>query len=862
MERELDEELQFHLDQRRDALLREGATPEVATAGARRALGGSLRLREAAGEVWSLGLLEAIVRDARYALRTLRRAPAFTLSATLTLALAIGASAANFSLVEAVVLRPLPYASPDQLLVNDVNPLSMRGAFATLRRDSTTVDYAAFEARDVNLTGEGPAQRLRGATVSAELFSVLGVRPRLGRVFQSGDDQPGRRRLVIISHGLWQRQFGGDPDIIGRSLTLDERAHAVVAVMPADFALPSVETALWTPLDLDPADIGAYWGRGGLTVLGRLRRGATIDAARAELGAAAPRLRAMFPWRMPDVWGRGASLTPWQDALVGSFRRKVFVLFGAVGLLWLIACVNVANLLLARSAARSHEMAVRAALGAGAARIFRQLLVESLVLAGMGGLAGLAVARFGLATLTVWLPPETPRLAEVSMNPRVLAFGLVLTAATACVFGLAPAWRLARGPGRHGLTGVDRTASPSRTRRRGADWLVAMQIALAVVLVVSANLLIRSLWRLSSVDVGFTVDRLVTAQLTPSASACPDMARCVALYEEVFARARGLPGVTAAAAVSTLPLSGDTPGIASAIEDHPRQPSEPAFVLWQNAVSPDAFATMGIPLLRGRGFTDADRDGAPLVAIIDAETARRFWPDADPIGRRLKPVYGREWRTVIGVVGGVTDYALTGRLSWIDGATYVPYTQSSGRGRAPWPMTLVVRTTGDPAHLTRELPGLVAGVSTHTPVARIQPMARVVDAALAAPRTITWLLTLFAALALGLGAVGIGGVVACTVAERTREIGIRLALGGRPAGILRLTIGHTAVRAALGLAVGLMLSLIGGGVLQTLLFEIDSRDRLSLVATAVIVTIVVLGAAALPARRALRVNPVDALRVE
>jgi predicted permease len=390
---------------------------------------------------------------------------------------------------------------------------------------------------------------------------------------------------------------------------------------------------------------------------------------------------------------------------------------------------------------------------------------------------------------------------------------------------------------------------------------VAAQVATAVVVVVGASLLLRSLWRLSSVPVGFDVSRLVTAQITPNASACPNPSRCVAFYEDVMRRTRAHAGVSDTAVISTLPLTGEIPGVAVSIEDHPRQPGDTAFVLWQSAISPAYLRTMGIPLVRGRSFTDADRDGALPVAIISAATAHRFWPNADPIGRRVKPMSSRTWRTIIGVAGDVTDYALAGHLEWIDGTVYLPYGQSEGRARAPWPMTLVARSDAD-AGLARDLPGLVAAASREAPVSRVQSMRGVVSASLAAPRALAWLLALFAALALTLGAVGIAGVIAYIVAERTREIGIRVALGGRPADILAVTLGETLTHAAVGLIVGVAVSVVGARAIERLLFETTARDPGSLLATVAVVSVVALVAALVPARRALRVNPVDALRVE
>ena len=424
---------------------------------------------------------------------------------------------------------------------------------------------------------------------------------------------------------------------------------------------------------------------------------------------------------MPDAWGARSRWPFWRDALVGPVRLTFLVLLATAALVWIVACANVANLMLARGAARAHEIAAarrarRQPRAAPAPACCREPLLASL-----GGIAGSLIGWAGVPILAASLPAETPRLAEVAINARLLAFGAVITLVTALAFGLAPAWRAARAtPGDPAAS--ERTATAGRARRRWAGWLVAAQVATAVVLVVGANLLLRSLWRLSSVRRRLRCrSRRHRADHTERLRLSQRVALCGVLPGRARTRAHAGASDEEAAVISTLPLTGEIPGVAIAIEDHPRDPADPAFVLWQSAMSPDYFRVMGIPLLRGRGFTDADRDGSPPVAIINAAMARRLWPNADPIGRRLKPMSGRKWRTIVGVVGDVTDYALAGQLDWIDGAAYVPYSQSAGRGRAPWPMTLVARAARDAA-LARDLPAIVAGVSAEAPVTRVQPM--------------------------------------------------------------------------------------------------------------------------------------------
>jgi predicted permease len=859
-EKELDEEIRLHLEYRAREYEHAGHSPHEATRLANRRFGSPLIAREDARTAWGWRWFDEALQDARYGVRMMRTAPAYTAIAALTLALGIGANTAVFSLVEGVLLRPLPYPAPDRLVF--VTGTYPDGALAAMREQLRTMDVAAYaDGHSFNMLGVGEAVRLPGTVVSADLISVLGVQPVLGRTFRPDEDIAGRDRVVILSDAPWRQRFGSDPAVIGRSIELDGVRREIIAVMPADFRFPSPKTAFWLPLHHDARDPTSAWRGDYMPVIGRLRPGRTLDEARAEVRLFQSRVRALFPWPMPARWNADVSVIPLQKGMVLDAGPRVIVLFAAVTVVLLIACANVANLTLARAATRDREVAIRAALGAGPRRIARQLLTESVLLAALGGFAGVALASQGVALLKILLPDQTPRLLDVQLNWRVLAFGGCLAVVTGCLFGCAPVLHA----GRTGLARVMQSAGRDDSRpvsERLRTSLTIAQIALAVVLVVAAGLLIRSLRALSTIDPGFRSAQLVSARLNPNTSLCREPARCIAFHGDLEARVLGIPGVTAAALVSTPPLGGLVTKRSLQVEDFVPAPGEPAPLLWLNVVTSGYFQVMDISLQAGRLFTNADLSG-PAVVIVPAATARRFWPDASAVGKQVRFVGEQDWRTVVGVVADVRAYDLTRDVpSFIAGAVYVPYTVNATQedGLIPSEMTLVVRTVSDTARVGARLRRLVFEMSRDVTVSDVKSMEGYLSDAMAAPTATTSLFITFAALALVLGSVGVYGVLSFLVSRRTREIGVRVALGARASDILWLIMKEGAKVCATGLTIGIAGALAISRSLSSELHGVSPADPMTYVSVALLVAVVSFLACYMPTRRAIRVDPLVTLR--
>ena len=622
------------------------------------------------------------------------------------------------------------------------------------------------------------------------------------------------------------------------------------------------------PLNLDQSRVGDYWGVSALTIIGRLRPGVTFQQARAETRLLLPRIAAMFPWKMPDSMWKAASVIPLQNDLVGDVRVKLLILLGATALFLLIACVNVANLLLARAAARWREIALRAALGAGCWRIFRQLLIESILLGLCGGALGLVLTGNGISLLKALLPADTPQMAGIEIDWRVLGFAAAAALFTGLVFGLVPAIHLSRVDLSTAIkSGGRNTGEVSSHRLQGL--LATAEFALAVVLVVAAGLLAKSLWQLSRVNPGFETQSMLSARITPNQGYCSEPGRCGAFYTSLLDRARSLPGVQDAAMVNVLPLNGRVSGFASDIEDHPRPAGDPAPMLFESVITPDYLHVMGIPLLRGRPLTDSDtRPDAAPVALITAATARKYWPDRDPIGKHIKPVFVKDWITIVGVAGDVAQNSLAApSADWSDGAIYVPYGNSTlftprhGR-QLPTAMTLVLRTAIDPSIIAGSLPSVVSSLNREAPVSEVQTFSTLVSSSVSGPRSTTALFASFALLALVLGSVGLYGVVSYSVASRASEIGLRMAMGARPIDIMSLVIEQGLRIALTGLSAGIVGGLAATKLMKSLLFDVSATDPLIFVAVSALLTAVTLAACYAPARRATRIDPMVALRCE
>jgi putative ABC transport system permease protein len=801
--------------------------------------------------------MRTLLQDVRYAARVLVRQPGFAAVAVLTLALGVGANTAIFSVVNAVLLRPLPFAEPDQLVrVYEKRPKLGRTRnvvsapdFIDWRGQSQTFDsMAAYNGWGASLTGDGEPQRITGALASADLFRVLRAEPMLGRAFAAEEDRPGAPRVVVISHGLWRRRFGADPSAVGKAVTLGGEPYTVVGVMPPAFQFPDPETEVWAPLALDPQDQSSR-GSHYLSVVARLKTGVTREQAQAEMDAIAGRLEQQYQVNT----GHGVNVFALHDEVVGGVRKSLFVLLGAVGFVLLIACANVANLLLARGAARQAEIAVRTALGASRWRVVRQLLTESLLLFVWGGALGLLLAVWGVDLFVALSPPGTPRVHEIRADAWVFGFTFLVSLATGVVFGLLPALQASK-PDLHAALkegGRDRLGGGSRTRLRGL--LVVAEVASAVVLLVGAGLLLKSFVRLRQVSPGFDTANVLTMQLSLPPSRYRDGASQAAFFRQLLQRVEALPGVRAAGAVAGLPLTGNMASRYFEIEGRPPRPAGEGLNANFNLASPGYFRALGVPLVSGRQFDERDASGAPEVVVVNETMARRFWPDEDPLGKRLR-IANNPWRTVVGVVADVKNDGLSAEPK---PEMFYPLLQS------PLPfMTLVVRTDTDPKTLAAAVGREVRAVDADEPVYDVKTMDERLAESVSPQRLTTLLVGVFAALAMTLAGVGIYGVISYSVAQRTREMGVRMALGAQKGDVLKLVLRQGLLLALAGVLIGLAGAFALTRVMSGLLYGVSVTDPATFAGVAVMLTAVALVACLVPALRAARVDPMVALRYE
>jgi putative ABC transport system permease protein len=809
--------------------------------------------------------MENLMRDIRYGFRSLLKRPGATVVALVTLALGIGVNTAIFSAVDSVLLRPLPLKDPERVtsiwertLRDGINQNEVAPAnFFDLRNQNQVFEgIGAHGPQDLNLTGGGEPERLNGELVTANVFSILGVEPALGRTFLPDEDQTGREQVVVLSDALWQRRFNRDPSIVNRNITLNGESFTVVGVMPRGFFFPARETELWIPWAMEPEQAS---GRGDhyLRLVARLKPGTTLEQANADVESIAQRLSIEYP-RTNE--GLGFVVHSLHQDYVGNLRLPILVLFAAVGLVLLIACANVANLLLAQATTRRREIAIRIALGARRWTIVRQLLIESLLLAGGGGLLGVLGAVWGVQALSKLLPENLSKLQDVNIDTRVLLFTLGVSALTAIVFGGAPALLAARAKPGETLGDVARDAAGGSSGRHVRRVLIVSEVALAVVLLVSAGLLIRSFQLLRQVDKGFTAENLLTMHMVlPMPKYGKPEARR-AFYDEVLRRIEELPGIDSAGVITFLPLSFNGMNFSFSVEGRPT-PSDMKlpFALYR-VVSPHYFDAMGVTLQRGRFFDAHDTAGSQLVTLISRQLAAQYWPNEDPIGKRIKigPLDSpNQWLTVVGVVADVRQAELYGdpRMD-----LYVPYAQER-RGFVT-PRDLVVRTKGDATSVAGAVRQAIWSVDKDQPVSNVRTMDQVFAAAISKERFQALLLGLFAALALVLACVGLYGVISYSVAQRTHEIGVRVALGAQPVDVLRLMIRQGMTLTLVGLIVGIAAGSVATRVLSDMLYGVSTTDPLTFVGVPAFLLLVAFVACYIPARRATRIDPLVALRYE
>jgi putative ABC transport system permease protein len=812
--------------------------------------------------------MDVLAQDIRSAVRSLLRAPSFTVVALVTLALGIGGNAAIFSAVDAVLLRPLPFPDAERLVfvwgktaAYTQNAVSWP-EYVDWREQSRSFEtMAVWRPQSITLTGQGEPERLVGAFVTASLFPMLGAKPQLGRTFEPSETEPGSvRPVTVLSHGLWHRRFGGDPGILGRTLVLNGHALTVIGVMGPELAEGRapynayvLDTEAWLPVPYFPNEKGLLRGVGELLVMAKLRKGVTVAHAQAEMEVIARGLEQAYP---DTHAGRTASVRLLHEDMVEEVRPALLVLLGAVGLVLLIACGNVANLLLARAAHRHREIAVRSALGAGRRRLVRQLLTESLLLALGGGLLGVACAYWGVRAL-VWLIAASGngRLlpANVGLDGRVLAFTAALTLLTGVLFGALPALHASR-PDLGSVLKEGRGSGPGVARRRFRDALVVWEVALSMVLLIGAGLLLQSALALQRADPGFRPERLLTWEFRLPTSKYREPARIAAFFRQALERMGAVPGVESVALVRAIPYSGNGGSEQYLVEGREAPPAGQEPQTQSNIVSPGYFRTMGIPLLRGRDFDARDTPDKPPAAVINATMARQVWPGQDPLGRRLRFKGKDSWLTVVGVVGDVKHSSLD------EPAMAQVYTVHEQDPRIF--ACLVARTTGDPRAMAEPLRRAFWSVDPDQPVWKVRPMDELLSGARGSSRAMATLVGVFAAVSLLLAAVGLYGVMSYAVAQRTREIGIRMALGARAREVMRMVVARGLALTAVAVGLGVLGAAALGRVLASLLVGVRPTDAATFAAAAALMAAVSFVASYVPARRASRLDPLAALAEE
>ncbi|HWA96176.1 MAG TPA: ABC transporter permease [Terracidiphilus sp.] len=867
---DFDAELESHLAHHIDDGIRAGLTPEEARRQALIQLGGMEQARQAYRERATLPRFDSILRDARYALRQMRRSPGFTLTAILTLALGIGANAVMYTLVDSILLRPLPYAQQDRLMRIQYDPddasFYPKGWLRALAEHSAAFQsISGFTADAESNVDQGDApSRIFGAEVMTNAFDTLGLKPAAGRFFSNDDARASNEPVVVLSYGYWRQRFGESPQAVGQTIRIDGKWKRIIGVMPAGVHFPYSDTQFVTPVTFDPTNPIDPWNNFSLRAFGRLNNGFTSSQAQAELHRLHGLLLPLFPWRMPDIWASNMIVVPLLESETGAMRPRLLLLFGAVGLILLIACANVANLMLARSTAREREIAIRSTLGASSTRLIQQLLSESVVLGLAAGVVGLIAAFASLRIFVGLLPADTPRLADVRLHAGDALFTLGASLVAGLLFGLIPSLRMAATDMQTALRSGGRSLMGKGSRFGVSMALVVAQIGLSVLVITAAGLVLRSLYKLSRVDPGFRTDHTVTAEIALDSSACTQPGRCQSFYDALLARMQGVSGVESAALTDSLPFSGLDGNYVFDAENHPRDPRQGAMLATGRTVSPGYFNVLGLKLLHGRLLTQEDASGSTHAVVINEQMAQHLWPGADPIGKHLLKVADEPtpaiWNAakasvVVGVLRNARESSLRGNI--VD-EVYLPLTP----GREQPVMHAVLRTHLSPQSAAAELRRAVASINAQVPVTHVRSMNEVVSGSVTDSRSLALLLLGFGSLAVIIGGVGVYSLIAYIVSWRTREIGLRLALGAQRWQIVASVVGQSLLLAVSGCVLGLAGAVALGRLLRSFLFEVSTVDPVTFIAVPALMLLLALAAACIPARRAASVDPMTALRIE
>jgi predicted permease len=875
-EADLQRELRDHLELEAEEQRATGLSQQEAASAAHRALGNTLKIEEDVRQAWGFQWLETLTQDIRYAVRMLRKSPGFTAVAILTLALGIGANAAIFSIVDAVLLRPLPFKNPSRLImlwegIPEIGFPKITDSAPDIlfyeHEQKSFESIAAFQNEALDISGgSGEPERIVAARASASLFPLLGISPLIGRTYTDAEDTS-RANVVLLSYGLWQRRYAADPNIVGKAVNLDRVPYTVLGVMPKGFVFPlaslqdnNTPADVWIPMAFTKEELTGWGNHFNNSVLCRLKPGVTMAQAQAEANLMAGDLIHQYPAALLKAFPNAhlhLILSSFHEEVVGSIQTLLLVLMAAVGLVLLIACANVATLLLSRAASRSKEVAIRTALGASRSRLVRQMLTESLVLALAGGALGVLIAFWGTKGLLSLAPSSIPLPAAVSVGGSVLAFVAAVCCVTAVVFGVAPAFQISAISLQGSLQEGGRSGTPSQARRRLQGVFVTAEFALALVLLIGAGLLVRSFAKLLATNPGFRPDHVLTMNIPLPPEAYPKAGPVREFYEQALQRISALPGVKSDGISSDLPFNANE---TDAVQVEGKPGTTPGVrVSW---VFGDYFSTVGIPLLRGRNFAPEDRAGSQLVALVSKGAAKALWPGQDALGKRFNVAGGVE--IVVGIVGDVNDGALTVKPQ---PHVYIPYLQTADvffelpdtELRA---MNIAVRTAGDPGALTSVVTHEIHSLDSQLAIAKIHTMDQDMSDSVAGPRFNTSLLGIFSIAALLLAAIGIYGALAYAVAQQTHEIGIRIALGAQRRDVMRLVLAHGARLALIGIAIGLLAAFVLTRLMGSLLYGTSASDPLTFAAVSAVLFLVALLACYIPARRAMKVDPMVALRYE